>query len=200
MIAAAAAVVAALGGYSLMEREQSERWLPVADYTRASLAAVNLAQPSVHPDFRVELPPTISVPASRYLEVEAEHGPPAYGEAALAARPDEERAAADLTMAQALGLALTDSPAGPPIRCQEVRANAEGVSGVTLLQGGFTVTNEGPAPIEFWLGRFAAGLSVDFGTIEPGATGAIAIPPDRAETPWRLGLVGAGDARLCATG
>jgi hypothetical protein len=198
-VATGVAVAAAIGGVHLMEREHDARWRPAADAIRSSLAAVELSQPSVNPDFPVVFAPTPTVPASTYLSAAEDHGSPAYSESELAGRPESERAAADLTMAQALGLALKP-PSAPDARCQSLTASPEGETGITLLRGGFTITNQSAGPIKVVLRRFAAeGFSVSLGLVEPGLETALAIPPDSAKRPWELGLQGIGAVRLCTT-
>jgi hypothetical protein len=200
VLAVAVAVAAAVGGVSLMQREHRDRWEPAADSIRSSLAAVDLAGPAANPDFPVTFPPSISVPARTYLAAARDHGSPAFSEAELAARPEPERAAADLTIAQAVGLGLATPRRGvEPIGCEAVRASAAGATGVTLLRGGFTIANPGATAFEVTLGRYADGFSVSLGPVEPGVTTALTIPVDSARRPWRLGLVGDGVARLCTT-
>jgi hypothetical protein len=196
VLAAVVVAAAAVGGVSLMQREHEDRWEPVADSIRSSLTAVDLAGPSARPDFPVVFPPNITVPARRYLTAVADHGSPALTEAELGERPEAERAGADLTMAQALGLALLP-PRSPALRCQRLTASAAGETGITLLRGQFTIENQARLPVEVMLGRFSGELSVSLGPVDPGITTSLRVPPDDAAQPWRLGLIGAGPVRLC---
>jgi hypothetical protein len=200
VVATAVAVAAAVGGVSLMVREHDERWRPAADAIRSSLAAVELGQSSVRPDFPVTFAPNPTVSAARYLAAADAYGSPAYSELQLVERPEPERAGADLTMAQALGLALSP-PRARDRRCQSLAASASGETGVTLLRGGFTITNQGPATVvEVMLKRFAQGdFSVNLGPLGPGVKTALTIPPDDSQRPWQLGLRGEGPIRLCTT-
>jgi hypothetical protein len=100
------------GGITLMHREWKERWLPASNLTRSSLAAVEIAGHAGQPSFRVIFPPAITVTDATYLDAVAEHGSPAYSEEELEARPGPERLSADLTIAQALGLALQEPEPG----------------------------------------------------------------------------------------
>lgn len=199
----AAAVLAGLaiwGGISLMHREYTERWRPAADAIRYSLAAVDIAGSAAQPDFPVTFPPALTVPARDYLRAVDEYGSPAYDEDELKARPEAERESADLTLAQALGLALlTPEPSARVIACQPLRASTEGATGVTLLQGGFTLKNEAAAPVEVLLGRFAADAAVSLGPVPAGLRTALQIPVDSSNLPWNLSLVGEGPVRLCTT-
>jgi len=195
--AAVIAVVAAVGGISLMQREHEERWEPVADSIRSSLAAVDLAGPSADPAFPVLFPPNIKVPARRYLAAVADYGSPALSETELLKRPEIERARADLTMAQTLGLALKPPHLAAHRQCQTLASSAAGDTGLTLLRGEFTMKNEGDSPIEVMLGRFSDELSVSLGPLGPRISTALVIPVDKASRPWRLGLIGNGPVRLC---
>lgn len=199
VLATAGVVAAAVGGVSLMEREHEDRWRPAAEAVRSSLAAVELAGPSADPAFPVTFPPNPTVPAVRYLDAAHAHGSPAYSEAELIGRPEPKRAAADLTMAQALGLALV-TPHAEDARCQSLAASAGGETGLTLLHGGFSLEDQSGEPVEVVLRRFAEdGFSVSLGLLESGQKTALTIPPDASEKPWQLGLQGSGQVRLCVT-
>ena len=200
---AVAAVVTGLalwGGISLMHREYSERWVPYADSLRSTLAAVQIAGDRAEPHFPVTVPPDLTVSARSYLAAVERYGSPAFDQAQLEARPETERASADLTIAQALGLAL-----GPPRRyrqvlaCQMLQASSAGETGLTLLHGGFTFENRASGPVQIMLSRFASEPSVSLGLLETGGKAALTIPVDDSDRPWGLALKGAGPVRLCTT-
>ncbi len=200
VVAALIAGLAISGGISLMHREYTERWRPAADAIRYSLAAVDIAGPAAQPDFPVAFPPALTVPSRDYLHAVDEYGSPAYDEDELRTRPEAERGSADLTLAQALGLALVSpDPTERVIACQPLRASAEGATGVTLLHGGFTLSNETAAPVEVLLGRFATAATVSLGPVPAGLRTALHIPLDNSRRPWKLSLVGEGPVRLCTT-
>lgn len=174
-----------------------ERWEPVADSTRSSLAAIDFAGDAANPEFGVVFPPSIEVSATTYLEAADAHGSPAYDEAELAVRPEAERAGADLTMAQALGLALQPPAfAASELDCQTLGSSAE-TAEVELAPGEFTLANEGSEAVEVMLGRFGEAASVNLGPVEPGVMTSLAIPADNAQRLWRLALVGAGPVSFC---
>lgn len=199
-IAGAVTIFAVSGGISLLQREHEERWEPFADSTRYSLAAVEIAGPSIDPAFEVAFPPTLSVDAATYLDTVERYGSPAYDEDELAGGTPSGRFAADLTIAQALGLALQTPQAGArTLRCQQLRAQPDGVTDVTLLRGGFTLENQGGEAVEVLLGRFSDGLSVGLGPVPAGVETELVIPVDASTRPWRLGLRGSGPVRLCTT-
>jgi hypothetical protein len=199
-IAAVIVAFGVVGGISLLQREYDERWRPFAEATRYSLAAVEVAGESADPAFKVAFPPTLAVGDRTYLDAVERYGSPAHSEAELARGPAGERAGADLTIAQALGLALlAPEPGTRTIACQPLQASAGGPTGVTLLHGGFTLKNETTAATEVLLSRFADEPSVDLGPLAPGATTALTIPTDESSRPWSLALRGEGPVRLCTT-
>jgi hypothetical protein len=199
----AAALVTGLalnGGISLMQREYDERWRPTGEYLRSTLAAVDIAGTSAEPGFRIAFAPSPVASAARYLAATADYGSPAYGEGELEARPEAEKEGADLTLAQALRLALLPpNPSDRTIACEPLQASTEGQTGVTLLHGGFTLANEASAGIEVMMSRFAAGLPVSLGPLPPGVKTSLTVPVDNSERPWNLGLRGEGQVRLCTT-
>lgn len=198
--AAAVTVFALSGGIPLAEREQEERWRPAGEGLRSALAAVDIAGASAEPGYRIAFAPTPVATAARYLDARAQYGTPAYTESELEARPEAEKENADLVLAQALGLALTEpAPGDRTIACEPLRASPEGETGVTLLHGGFSLENEAGADVEVLLGRFAAGLPVSFGALPAGVRTALPIPVDGSRRPWILGLKGEGPVRLCTT-
>ena len=198
--AAAVAGLAISGGVALAQREYRERWRPASDGLRTALAAVDLAGARAEPGFRIAFAPKPVIAAPVYLRVAAEYGSPAWSEAGLAARPQAEREAADPILAQAEGLRLlAPEPAQRAVACQRLRASAGTEAQLTLLHGGFTLSNLGGAPVEVLLGRFAPGLPVDLGALPPGQTAALSIPVDSSGRPWALGLRGSGRVRLCTT-
>ena len=198
-----AAVVTGLaiaGGISLMHREYSERWVPYADSLRSSLAAIQIAGSSANPHFQVVFPPDIEASTRAYFLASDKYGSPAFSEAELAARSQSERESADLTLAQALGLALhPPGGSGKTIACQTLQASAAGYTGVTLLHGGFTFANRSGGSVEVFLGRFAEGFPVSLGPLPTGVTTALMIPTDGSRRPWNLGLTGNGPVQLCTT-
>lgn len=189
------AVVAAFGGVSLLEREHEERWLPVAERLRVTLAAVELGEPSTDPDFPVTFPPNPTVQAGRYLASARAYGSPSLGEAALILRPESDRASADLTMAQALGLRLL-APEAPSRRCREVGTSSSAEA--LPSQGRLVVENLTSSSAEVMLKRFADEFSVSLGPLGPGDKAGLIIPADSAKRAWQLGVRASGPVRLCA--
>lgn len=199
-IAAAVAVFSLTGGMPLAEREHEERWRPTGQYLRSTLAAIDIAGESAEPGYRIAFAPTPVATAARYLDARGDYGTPAYSASELAARPEAEKEGADLTLAQALGLALTEpAPGDRTIACEVLQASAEGATGITLFRGGFSLENETGADVEVLLSRFAAGFPVSMGSLPAGVKTALTIPADGSGRPWSLGLRGGGPVRLCTT-
>jgi hypothetical protein len=196
--AAAVTLLAISGGISLMHREQRERWVPYAEALRSRLAALEIAGTSADPHYQVFFPPDIEASARAYFLAADRYSSPAFSEAQLESRPQSEREEADVTLAQALGLAL-HPPAGgeSTIACQTLQASNAGYTGITLLHGGFTLANRSGAGVEVKLGRFAEGFPVSFGELPAGVKTALSIPVDSSRPPWNLGLIGSGPVRLC---
>jgi hypothetical protein len=200
VVTAVVAGLAVAGGISLLHRQYTERWRPFADSTRYYLAAVEIAGDSADPTFRISFPPTLSVYDRTYLDTVRRYGSPAYGESKLAAADPTARAAADLTIAQSLGLALASpQPSAHTLGCQPLQASATGETGLTLLHGGFTFDNGSDAPVEVMLSRFADEPSVDLGPLGAGVKTSLQIPSDESTRPWNLSLRGEGPVRLCTT-
>jgi hypothetical protein len=187
------------GGITLMHREYSERWAPYANSVRSSLAAVQIAGSSADPHYQVEFSPETKASAKAYFSAADEYGSPAFSESELATRPQSERERADLTLAQALDFALHAPSGEKTIACQSLKASGAGYTGVTLLHGGFTLTNRSGGSVEVMLGRFAEGFPVSLGPLEDGVKTALTIPTDESRRPWNLGVVGSGPVQLCTT-
>lgn len=187
------------GGITLMHREYSERWAPYANSIRSSLAAMQIAGSSADPHYQVEFSPETKASAKAYFSAADEYGSPAFSESELATRPQSERERADLTLAQALDFALHAPSGEKTIACQSLKASGAGYTGVTLLHGGFTLTNRSGGSVEVMLGRFAEGFPVSLGPLEDGVKTALTIPTDESRRPWNLGVVGSGPVQLCTT-
>ncbi|MEK6277043.1 MAG: hypothetical protein AABM29_03410 [Actinomycetota bacterium] len=198
IVAAGAVTVAAImGGLSLLHTEYRERWRPASDYLRASLAAVEIGRDSVVPTFVVSFAQSVNTSPEIYLAAVDDYGSPAFSESELVTKAEDYRAAADGTLASALGLSLA-APSGQEAGgCQTVQASPGGFTDLTLSPGEFTLTNEAGADIQVLLGRFSDGLPVDLGPLLAGSGASLTIPADRSIQPWRLGLVGEGPVNVC---
>ncbi len=196
---AAVAVAAVVGGASLLHREYSEHWVPYADSLRTTLAAAQIAGTAGDPLYPINFPPDVRVSDRVYLSAVREHGSPAFSDARLAARPEADRVAADLTLDALLGIRLA-KPDGETrtSRCRTLRASPSGrADAVVLRPGGYTLNAADSATVNPRLGRFSPRYPIEFGMLEPGAEMSLTIPVDESPRPWRLALTGDGPVRLC---
>jgi hypothetical protein len=198
-IVAGAVVTAAsvMGGLSLLHQEYSERWKTADDYLRASLTAIEMARDSVDPKFVMSFPPSVEVSSKTYLSAVDDHGSPALSESELLTKDEPYRATADVTLSEALGLALVPAVVRGAAGCQTVQASPGGYTGLTLAPGDYTLMSESTTDVEVRLGRFSDGLPVDLGVVAAGSDASLGIPTDRSVQPWRLGLDGEGPVRVC---
>jgi hypothetical protein len=194
LIAAGAVTAGSIwGGMSLLHREYNERWVPSSDSLRASLSALEIADGSVEPAFRVDFISVKPTPPTYFSAIE-DYGSPAYTENELLARPEVDRQYADETLAAALGLGLEPAPARRASGCRTL----SGAAIVLLTPGVSTLTNLGESDAQILLGRFSDGLPVVLGGLPPGGPGAeLPIPEDRSTRRWRLGLGGEGSVEVC---
>ena len=193
--------LAIVGGISVLHEVHDNQWRPFIEAQRSRLRGPRRRRGSRRPQLSCLIPSSASMPVRTYYDATAKYGSPAYTESELQTRPDDERSAADLTIAQALGLEIAPpSPGTRIVSCQSLKATRLGETGITLLHGGFEFENRGNQPVDLSIGRFSSGLPVDFGSLEPGAPVSLYIPRDESTRPWRLGLIGSGPVRLCTTG
>jgi hypothetical protein len=198
-----AAVTAALVGFNLVPlREGRDFFEKQAVLTRSDLAAIEIAQRTVEPAFRLapEVAGTVflsEIEAGEYLRAVDEYGSPAYSPAGLAAAPEEGRRYADLVLANALPLGIeTDvTGTGPKGRCVRVAAGAgplplrPGMTTIELGSGG-----EGTVRLR----RFASEeYPLSTGGLAPGSTTRLYIPRDRIRRPWQLLVEADRGATVC---
>jgi hypothetical protein len=166
---------------------------------RANLAAVDIAAEGLDPKF--ELTPEVSgssyevvVDAGSYLKSKERYGSPAYSEAELEAAPEPLRANADNVLRTALPVTLEILPA--PASLHACKTLGAGTSDETLsIPHGRLWLRAGAEGAEVATRRFADG-SVVLGTIAPGGTAKLSIPPDRSAVPWQVTLP-SGKASAC---
>jgi hypothetical protein len=185
------------GGVSLMHLKYAD-WRHRGESLRATLAGVEIAGAAARPDFRVSFPPSVKVTARGYLSALGTGASPAFSEGELAARPEAERVAADLTAAQVLGLRLVpDRRTTRGVDCRALHAHARGTTDTRLAAAEYTVGDDGPASVEILLRRFASRPSVTLGALPGGGRDALRIPSDNSSRRWRLDLRGSGPVEVC---
>lgn len=197
---AGAAATCVVVGFNLVPlREGRDFFEKQTVLTRADLAAIEIAEGSVEPAFRLspEAAGTVfltEIEAGEYLRAVDEYGSPAYSAAELAAAPEEGRAHADLVLANALPLGIETETGGAGTKGDCVRvdgsavlASGPGTTTIALPPGG-----EGTVKLR----RFARHeYPLDSGALAAGSTTRLFIPRDRLSRPWQL-LVEADRAAL----
>jgi hypothetical protein len=187
------------------EKEQSV-------FTRADLAALEIARPTISPSFTlgsVEVAGTASlaiVEAGKYFEAVDRWGSPAYTPAELEQAPAIGREHADMVLASALPITSRTEPGAfaptPPAGKGCVMLPGGGASARKEVKLGTVATTVEVAagePAEIRLRRFATEtfpVAVVGG--EAGVTTVVEIPRDRAAQPWYMHVEAAQATRVCA--
>lgn len=173
---------------------------------RADTAAVEIARPTVDPDFQLApeiagTPSLINVYAREYFEAIDEYGSPAYSVPELQTAPEEGRAQADVVLAAALPIEAVRGAGALPPGAGCVTARNEGVAGteVPLAPGPAWVALGPGRPGEIRLRRFAeTGYPVELGSLPPDSVTMLRIPRDAAPgVHWRLLVESGQPARVC---
>jgi hypothetical protein len=205
---AGGAVTLVVVGFNLVPlREGRDFFKEQTVLTRADLGAIEIAEGSVEPGFR--LPPEIAgtsflneIEAGEYLTAVREYGSPAYTPGELAGAPEAGRKQADLVLANALPVSIeagapAGSAAGSP--CVEVPGGGgPGASPLRLRPGVTTVEFAPGGPGTIRLRRFAvAEYPLVSAGIAGGSTTRLSVPRDRSTRPWLLQAEAAQGATVC---
>lgn len=203
LLAGGAATVAIVGFNLVPLREGRDFFEKQTVLTRADLGAIEIAERTVEPAFRLspEAAGTVflnEIEAGEYLRAVAEYGSPAYSPADLAAAPEEGRVHADLVLANALPLGIETAAGG--VRqggnCVWVAGSA-GDAPLALRPGTTTIklsTGEGTVKLR----RFARGeYPLSSGGLPAGSTTSLFIPRDRLARPWQLLVEADRGALVC---
>lgn len=205
-LVAAGAVTLVAAGFNLTPlREGRDFFESQTALARADLAAIEIAEGSVAPDFA--LPPEIAgtsflneIRAGEYLQAVGEYGSPAYTESELATAPEPGRRQADVVLANALPIGIEAAAAGPPpgsAGCVAVDGAAG--AGPLPLRAGVTTVELAPGPPgAIRLRRFArAEYPLSSEGVAGGSTSRLIIPRDRARRPWLLQVEARQGATVC---
>jgi hypothetical protein len=201
-----AAVTLAAVAANLVPLKDGSDWLKNQTVlTRADLAAIEISQRSVDPNFALSpevagTPSLIDVQAGKYLEAEREFGSPAYTPAELIGAPAVGRRQADIVLSQALPLS-TETYVGakpnPAGSCTTVNGGAE-AAGIRLSPGVTRIEVEPGPHAAFSLRRFAASSYPVPTEGAPGeSTTLLTIPPDTSTQPWYLHVDASQRVRVC---
>ncbi|MGH2994011.1 MAG: hypothetical protein ACRDL1_10785, partial [Solirubrobacterales bacterium] len=170
---------------------------------RAQFAMLELARDHVQPDFFAadagrDVAPVRGVAASYFATVDR-FGSPAFSLPELERQDDSVRQGADQLLARALGVRLDRSIRQPGRGCREIPASERGGAiGFELPRGGASLRAQGVAPGSMMLGRFATSPTVEVGSLFPGETAKLRIPPDSSPRPWRGSVTGVRAVTACA--
>jgi hypothetical protein len=183
------------------EREQSV-------FTRADLAALEIARPTVDPGFVLSDPEVAGtaslgiVEAGKYFEAADRWGSPAYSVAELEAASPVGRHFADVVLSRALPVQTEvlpeESRPGGGKGCVTQPANSAPDSEVELRPGLHRIELAPGAEATFELRRFASGEYPVVTEPSPGgSTTLLRIPRDEAPNPWYLHVEASQPARVC---
>jgi hypothetical protein len=176
--------------------------------TRADLAALEIARPTIAPSFTlgsVDVAGTASlsiVEAGKYFEAVDRWGSPAYTPGELEDAPANGRKYADIVLGQALPISTAITPdsfsAGSAAEnCVELEPGSAPAE--TRLDPGTTRIEVAPGgPAAFSLRRFASGeYPVRTAGADGESTTLLKIPHDEADQPWYLHVEAAQLVRVC---
>jgi hypothetical protein len=195
----ALAVMASLSNFVRL-RDAAHGLAGIAQQTRGSLAALELARDQVNPD--LELTQQNSdvdylglMDAGSYLSAVDAFGSPAYSAAELPDAPEPGRVAADKVSGAALGIRLVATNVAGGLGC--LTANAASSPTASVPAGGLILRAEGPG-VTAALRRYSRdSFPLSFGRLPAGRAELLRIPPDRSSVPWTLQLSGTGRAQVC---
>lgn len=199
-------------GPNLAQMKDGSDWMQEQSvYTRADLAALEIARGHVDPGFSlgsVEATGTASlliVEAGKYFEAVDSWGSPAYSPAELEKAPAAGRHFADILLSQTLPVSTEtrlgefDMTASAAENCVTMPPGSLGETSEVRLAPGVTRIEVAPGPdADFKLRRFAAGeYPVDTEGAAGESTTLLTIPRDHARQPWYLHLEASQLVRVC---
>ena len=171
---------------------------------RAQFAMLDLARDHADPAFS----PSVAVPdaspvgaqQATYLAVADRYGSLGFTLPELQRQSESVRQGADRILASALALGLEPARADVATAGCERVADSESAGSVTfeLPRGGAVIRTRGTAPAAVTVGRFADSTSADVGSLSPGQSATLRIPPDRSPQPWRASAPGVDSVTVCS--
>ena len=172
---------------------------------RSQLTVLELARGHVDPGFAgVKVLGTFGnvAPAGPYLEAVDRYGSLGLSLAELERQSATVREDADQVLASALELRLRPSPSPEAAgRCRRFRAGSQdSPAAFELPVGGATIRARATAPGKVAVGRFASAPTAEVGSLSPGETATLRIPPDSSPSPWHASVAGAKSVQVCAPG
>jgi hypothetical protein len=172
----------------------------IAEKERGGLAALELTRGRVDPKFMLtrdnsDVDYLAVLDAGSYFSAVDAYGSPAYTPAELASASEGARVAADKVFASALGVGLRPGPEGRRGTCVDLRPGPQ--PAVVQLPPEGIVLRGGTSGSHVSLRRYASSFPVSLGTLPPGQSELLSIPPDRSPRPWILRLDGGGPVLAC---
>lgn len=186
--------LAAFNGMQLMKDQAEARWQPSSAALLTSLGAVDLAGDEVRPGYTLLLGLEEPVPFEDYRRATEDYGSPGRSAEELAEGDPAERAGADSTLINALGLELIGRLPRGHIRCVPLRP------GETYEVTGRSpdIENRGDEDLGIALTLFSDAPGTEIGSIVPKGTGGFTLPPHLAtDRPWRIAITRGGPATVC---
>jgi hypothetical protein len=185
--------VSALGllGNAARLREGMNFYRAFGTVARAQLTAIELARPSVDPNFSTNLASLAPISAGPYLEAVRRNGSPAYSQAELLDQSESLRSSADLVLVAALRLGTAPHPTGEAVTGCQRRVGAPG-SPASIVVGPPGISLSTIAGGQLAVSRYASRSTVALGNLPSRTTMDLRIPHDRSGRPWHVTITPLG--------
>lgn len=195
-VAAVVVLVTSLSGVDLMREQAETRWKPSVVSTQVSLGAIATAGGAARPDYVLELT-SVSVPIDRFVDEVESSGSPGYSPAEIAGLDPSQRALADQTLVDVLGLELSGVDPAPDAR--ECRTESAPAGTPIPVNPGTTsrIRNLENRQLNVSVSRFGDPPGIPVGGTYPRSWAWLALPRDESTRPWQVTLDGRGRIRTC---
>jgi hypothetical protein len=209
LIVAAAVVVCAVGPNLVVLKGGRNGLDAQTVYTKADLAALQIARRTVAPDFQLGpevagTPSLVNVYAGDWIQADDEYGSPAYSEEELAAAPAPGPQQADIVLSQALPLKTVVTPdaydaGGGRENCVAVPGGSPTISEVEVGPGATRIEVAPGEEAHFNLRRFSppGEYPVPMAGVAGGSVVVLRVPRDESPRPWYLHAEAAQSVRVC---
>lgn len=195
-VLAAAAVISLLAignGLSLMKDQAESRWQPTSENLLTSLGAIDLAGDAVRPDYAILVGLDQPVPIETYREATADFGSPGKSEDELRAADPAQRATADSTLIDALGIQLIGRRPERKVVCEQISADDP----PAYVGRRPDIRNLGSTDLGIGLSQFSDAPGPEIGSILPGSTAGLTLPKGDVTMPWKVAVTRGGPAMVC---
>ncbi len=174
---------------------------PLSDKGIAGLTAVEIARDTVDPGLAIGMNQndTAFVAAGGYFEAEEKYGSPAWSESEIEKSSSSARARVDQILVAALPVNGIPLPAGLVSgSCEVLQAGSPG-SAKSIPLPAQTFTFRPRRQVFLAVGRYGDGAETGAALAEPGVETLVNVPGDSSDQPWRIGFLGSGKVRVCAS-